>query len=381
MREGDAFPEDAKRWIEALTWHETLTEADQSRLTSTLIRDWQTWHADPENQRIFDHMSRLATDARRKGRRSRPREVEIAEDRYDPAVSIALWNRVRSTKSADHRLWCANRLSWLTAAVALAAAAAIVALRFCSPWDGAPIRRGGGFTTFQTGTGELKSVHLRDGSDVTLGGRTKILVAFSTQARSVELIRGEAWFRVAHDPRWPFVVHAGDGAITAVGTAFLVTRDADRVVVTVTEGTISVSSLPPMGRTPDRSQDTGSLRRPPTVRVTRGEEISYRDNGVMAPIVIADTDAATAWTHGRLVFNDEPLRYVIEDVNRYFPRRITVSASAGGLRFSGVVLRGEIEEWLRRLPEIVPVDVDEHGSGICVRMHSDPLNRSCAAAR
>ena len=364
----DTPPEDAKRWIEALTWHETLIEADRSRLTTTLIRDWQAWHADPRNQRIFDHLSQLAADAGRSRQRRPPGEEEIAGDRYDPAMSVALWRKQGSSNTSESRPSRANRHRALMAAAAFVASAAILALVFWSPRSWMVRQGAGGSATFETAVGELKSVHLREGSEITLGGRTKLLVHLSSRARSVELIRGQAWFRVAHDARWPFIVNAGNGAITAVGTAFLVTRDPDRVVVTVTEGVISVRAPPLVNFIPARP-----------IRVTRGEKLSYSDNGVIASVAKTDARAAIAWTQGRLIFDNEPLRYVIDDLNRYFARRILATSSAGKLHFSGVILHGQIEEWLRRLPEIVPVDVDERAADICIRLHTVETNRTCAA--
>ncbi len=390
----DALSRDTSRWVEALTWHERLTEADQAELTSTLIREWQIWHADPENQRTFDHLSRLVADAARARRGCSPRGA-CGEDEYDPAVPIALWRRSRIPPSGPSRLpWRVGRSGLIAVVAAMAAA---IAVRLWVPlariasyvrWESlaSQTRRAPGearaqsdAVTFETRVGELKDVNLRDGSRVILGGGTTLVVALSARTRSVKLIRGEAWFRVAHNPNWPFIVDAGDGAITAVGTAFLVTRDSDLVVVTVTEGTISVRAPPLVNFSSVRRPPTASSTTSSTIRVTRGEEISYHDNGTMTSVVAADTRAATAWTRGRLIFDNQPLRYVIEGVNRYSARQIFVTPSAGRLRFSGVILLGGFEEWLRRLPEVLPINVDADSTGICVRLQSEESDLPCTS--
>lgn len=388
----DAVSGNASRWVEALTWHERLTEADQAELTSTLIREWQIWHADPENQRTFDHLSRLVADAAR-ARRGLSRRADFAEDEYDPAIPIALWRRSRIPPLGLSRLsWVVGR-SGLIAVVAAAIAVGLwVSLgRFAAHvrrellasqtgWASGEARQQSDAVTFETTVGELKNVNLSDGSRVTLGGGTKLVVDLSARTRSVELIQGEAWFRVAHNPNWPFIVDAGDGAITAVGTAFLVTRDSDLVVVTVTDGTISVRAPPLVNFASVRRQKAASPTTPSPIRVTRGEEVSYHDNGTMTSVVTADTRAATAWTQGRLIFDNQPLRYVIEGVNRYSARHIFVTPSAGRLRFSGVTLPGEFDEWLQRLPAVVPVDVDQGNAEICIRLHSDEDDASCTGS-
>jgi ferric-dicitrate binding protein FerR (iron transport regulator) len=390
----DALAGDTSRWVEALTWYERLTEADQAELTSALIREWQTWHADAENQRIFDHVSRLIADAGR-ARRGSSRSGDFTEDDYDPGIPIALWRRTRVPPSALHRLpWVAGRSGFIAMVAAVAAAiagalwvplgriAAQVRWESLAPRTGgwSEARRQSGAITFETAVGELKNVDLRDGSRITLGGGTKLVVDLSARTRSVELIEGEAWFRVAHNPNWPFIVDAGNGAITAVGTAFLVTRDSDLVVVTVTEGAISVRAPPPVSFASVRHRQTASPRTPSPVRVTRGEEVSYHDNGTVTSVVAADTHAATAWTQGRLIFDNQPLRYVIEGVNRYSARHILVTSSAGRLRFSGVILLGEFEEWLQRLPAVVPVDVEQGSAAICIRLHSEEAGTSCTGS-
>jgi transmembrane sensor len=395
VRDGkDALAGDTSRWVEALTWHERLTEADQAQLTSALVQEWQTWYADLENRRIFDQVSRLIADAGR-ARCGSSRRRDFTEDEYDPAIPIALWRSTRVPPSALHRLpWMAGRSGFIALIAAVAAGIAAVLWaplgRFAAQvrWESiAPQARGwgearwqSGAITFETAVGELKNVNLPDGSQITLGGGTKLVVDLSARTRSVELLEGEAWFRVAHNPNWPFIVDAGNGAITAVGTAFLVTRDSDLVVVTVTEGAISVRA-PPLANLPSvHHRQTASFSTPSPIRVTRGEEISYHDNGRVTSVVAADTHAAIAWTQGRLIFDNQPLRYVIEGVNRYSARHIFVTPSAGRLRFSGVILLGEFEEWLQRLPAVVPVDVDQGNAAICIRLQSEEAGTSCTGS-
>jgi ferric-dicitrate binding protein FerR (iron transport regulator) len=368
-----ALPPSTQRWLEALTWHETLTEADASELTSSVVRDWQAWYAEPENERVFDKLIRLTADGRAHGQR---KNMERSPHEDDPVVSMAAWRVKRSSKgSQDHSPSAASWRSWSNAAIVIAAMIAVVTLILGSQWVRISVGAGDGSMTYQTGVGGLRDLHLADGSNIELGGSTELVVTLSRQVRSVQLIRGEAWFRVAHDPKWPFVVKAGDRDIRAVGTAFLVTRESDRVVVTVTEGAVSITGLLPVVRLlPLGSRGAGLLRLPAPIRVTRGQKVDYRDSGTAASVGDADTHAATAWTHGRLVFDDEPLRYVIENVNRYFPRRMSATASAGRLRFSGVILVNEIDDWLRGLSRTFPVDVVEDGSNTCIRMRARELS-------
>lgn len=368
------------RWSQALSWHDTLREADEKELTHAVGREWQDWYADAENRRIFDAVSRLLADRALYRERRRPSKAKLAEDSYDLSVPVAEWRRAHAPReSRKCRPSAASRWLWLSGGIG---AAAIVALFVF--WV-RPLRLGGGPASpavYQTGVGGLKDVRLPDGSSIILGARTRLSVALSSERRSVHLIEGQAWFKVVHDPHRPFVVAAGNGTITDVGTAFLVTRESDRVVVTVTEGVVDVTTRPSMRRSVGIQH--GVVARPvlAPIRVIRGEELAFDDNGAFGAVKRTDTHAATAWTHGRLIFDDQPLRYVVDTVNRYSSRRIVVGASAGALRFSGIVFDDEIDDWLRSLQTIFPVTVQERPSAVSIRMRSaNPVSRAPSRER
>ena len=354
------------QWDAALSWYSKLRAADEKELTSEVARDWEAWYSDAENRRVFDRVSHLLSERSRYRARPRPSKAELEEDGYDLSVPIAEYLGTHRPRETTREGSSAGRRLWLSTGAA--ALAAIVVLFVLSPmrlWFGGGTNRP---IPYQTGIGELKNVHLSDGSSITLGGQTKLLVTFSRQRRSVELIEGQAWFTVAHNSHWPFVVAAGDGTITAVGTAFLVTRDSDRVVVTVTEGVVEVSARPTSTIRPSLNRAALGTPALAPIRVSRGEELAFHDSGALSQIKPADTQAATAWTHGRLTFDDQPLRYVIETVDRYSSRRIVVSPSAGGLRFTGIVFDSEIDDWLQSLEAIFPVIIEEHGTAVRIEM-------------
>jgi transmembrane sensor len=371
MAAGERAAMGRDRWAEALTWYTTLREADEERLNSGLGRDWEAWYADERNQRIFDDLSRLMADSDCYRKRQRPGKSQVEEDFYDPAVPVAQWRpaQMSSRTGARTRHAGARWGRWIAGGLGVAAALALVALRppRLDTWDGTS-----GAATYQTAIGGIRDIHLRDGSSIILGGQTRVAVMFSAQRRSVHLIEGEAWFKVAHDPRWPFVVAAGTGTITAVGTAFLVTRESPRVVVTVTEGTVEVSAHPPTW-TPlglIRRLTLGSML--PSIPVSRGQELAFSDNGALRPVEPADTHAATTWTHGRLTFDDQTLQYVVQTVNRYSSRHIIVGSSAAALRFSGIVFDNDIDDWLKSLKVIFPVTEEDQGASVYIRMREPP---------
>ena len=88
--------------------------------------------------------------------------------------------------------------------------------------------------TYETQTAEERTITLEDGSRIELNARSKVRVIFSATSRRVELLEGEALFKVAHNPRRPFYVSSSGTLVRDVGTQFdvdhLGSRDRKSVV-------------------------------------------------------------------------------------------------------------------------------------------------------
>jgi transmembrane sensor len=180
-----------------------------------------------------------------------------------------------------------------------------------------------------------------------LGGNTRLEVALSKHLRSIELSRGEAFFVVAKDRSRPFTVHAGDATVTAVGTRFNVHRDSDRAVVAVTEGRVVVDPAPHFLPVTLLREFKPKLR---PVRLNAGEQTTAGSAGIEEVSKLEDPSATTAWQTGRLAFRLQPLRYVLEDVNRYAAKPIVLEdESVGSRTITGTVSLGEIAGWIGSL--------------------------------
>ncbi|MGH6860329.1 MAG: FecR family protein [Phyllobacterium sp.] len=213
---------------------------------------------------------------------------------------------------------------------ALAAAGGIVAL------SGLP-----DFVTsdHHTGTSELKTVTLADGSTVQLDAASALSVDFSPSSRSLVLQRGRAFFKVARDPARPFIVAAGTGSTTAMGTEFVVHMTREEVTVAVQESAVSVAAS--AAGTP--------------ASVDAGETVSYGPGGLGA---VGKTllESETAWRRGKLIFEDQPLGRVIADVNRYRTGTIRITdARLLDLRVSGIFDIGNPDGVLDAITQTLPV--------------------------
>jgi transmembrane sensor len=215
---------------------------------------------------------------------------------------------------------------------------------------------------YATQPGGAREITLPDESQVTLSDSTEVSVLFTEHRRYVLLKKGEALFKVKHDPRAPFQVDAGNRRITDLGTAFDVRRYSDEVVVSVTEGSVSVT---PVARDviDDVSDDPGAQSvastPSPRIEIKAGEQLSYTATGEITLPHPVDAQAVTSWLYGHRVYRGQPLSKVIQDVQLYTPRSIELDPGIANVRYSGYLDQRQAEEWVRGLPTIYPVDIDD----------------------
>lgn len=376
------------RWFEALWWHRWLQESPEAELTPDRIHAWREWVSDDQNRRVFDQLSQLVEDGPILRRRNLLYEHDAQEDALGSAASVAPDSQPRTTSEVPG-IWPRTLVVFERAKFAVNAAVvtAIVGILFAlvkaphSWWASEQSRQA---HIYETGVGEVQNILLEDGSSVILGAQSSIIVRFSSAHRSVRLDRGEAWFKIAHAPSRPFVVTAGPRTITAVGTAFVVERDTDRVVVTVTEGAVQVASGAATGLSSSAVRAILSRVHPEVARLARGEKVSYEDSGSASPVEHADAASATAWSEGRLEFDHIPLSRVTEVVNRYSRRTITLDPAIGEQIFTGLVLQEQIDNWICGLEDIFPVQIVNEGERVLVRPRMSgtvPLASRCNPSR
>lgn len=321
---------------------------------------WLRWmEASDGNRLAFEAVARAWHATPAAALRSLPTERELAQDDYDGDCPIEAWRASRARgrgAPAPASRWRAVSKRFAAAAAALLAVAVLalsLAGRYSRPDPATP-------GEFITRTGEQLDLTLADGSRVWLGASSMLLVAFDDAGRNVRLESGEAYFSVKKDRLRPFRVQAPAGTITAVGTTFDVRASTDRVIVAVTEGTVSVAAKAP-----------ASSRQAPEVRVTSGHQITIEARKPIAAQAVTASPSPgerARWREGVLVYRDEPLRNVIADVARYSERPIDlVDDVAGEMHFSGVVYRDAIEEWAAALPESFPVTLEASGGRLVIR--------------
>jgi transmembrane sensor len=329
--------------LAAADWFVRLQSTEVS-LEETLA--WQAWLSENSaNAQAFARIEEISQALRDVPPPGALPAALLARDRYDASVPIGEWKPRRARR-------------WLQATLGVAASFALFALAIAF-WK----TPAAATSAFETEIGENRSVTLADGSIVSLGGDTRIEVALSENVRAIELTKGEALFKVAKDAARPFKVRAGDATIIAVGTEFNVERDSDRAIVSVTEGRVVVKPVTGLLPVSLLQEFKPKLR---SVHVSAGQQTTAGSAGIEEPTKMEDP--ATGWQIGHLAFRLQPLRYVLEDVNRYAHKPIVLeNEGMGTLIITGTVERENIGGWVKSLEHAFDLQATEEADQIVLR--------------
>jgi transmembrane sensor len=256
--------------------------------------------------------------------------------------------------------------------LAIAATVLIVAMISIAVWQ--TYR----FDVYQTIAGERSVVRLNDGSEIALDSQTEVKVRYGARSREVVLVEGQARFDVAHDAVRPFSVTANGHEVVATGTAFNVDLLGADLFVTLIEGHVVV--LPEAVRIPasdsasnpsprygnQRLSGAGSTPDPNTsspIALEAGEQLVISPSA--APKVTrVNTDRATAWESGKLVFENEPLATIVVRVSRYGAHPIIIGDEpTSKLRISGVFHEGDVAGFVSTIVSYLPVSAQQGRDG------------------
>lgn len=202
---------------------------------------------------------------------------------------------------------------------------------------------------YTTAAGEQKTLLLGDGTQIHMNTRSRLVVQISRTKRFVNFVEGEALFEVARHPDRPFYIDTGNGRVRVLGTKFNVfKKPSHQVTVTVVSGEVEVAD----------ELDTEYVGENWRRNLVSGQQMAYRDEGIVAEVSPANVEAATNWRRSVAVFDDLPLVDVIAELNRYSSRKIVLlDPSLQDMRIGGVFKLTDIPLAVRSLEAAAPVKV------------------------
>jgi transmembrane sensor len=304
---------------------------DAGALSASDTQAYESWlRQDPRHRRAMEDLSKVwqALDG-------------LAEAKRGEKIATFTDVQRRDVRSTRQRWWYA------AAASVLVAIGAVL-------W----LRQGSEIQTLSTAVGQQRNVTLADGSIVSLNTNTILETDLSRELRQIYLRKGEAHFQVAHDRSRPFLVHAGDAVVRAVGTEFEVRLHNDQHVdVVVNEGRVEVQDAALAGQ---------GVVLPMVRALSAGQALSTASaDYVVKPVTPAQLSSELAWREGAIVFDGEPLSEAIAEIERYTDARIIVTdAHTAALPVGGRFRTDDLPGFIDGLQTALPVAIRRTPDGL-----------------
>ncbi len=184
--------------------------------------------------------------------------------------------------------------------------------------------------------GKRFRVTLSDGTRVWLNGNSSLEYPnrFTGQTREVTL-KGEGFFEVTASAQHPFVVRSGGHRVTVLGTRFnLEGYDSTDINTTLLDGAVAIKT----------SKTTKKLKPGYTANVNMEEPTGIR-------IEAADTATISAWTSGRIAFNNVQIDSLLNRLTNIYDFGYTMTGNHRR-RYSGVFSLNETAEQILRRIEL-----------------------------
>jgi ferric-dicitrate binding protein FerR (iron transport regulator) len=265
--------QEAQAWLLRLTsGHATVTDAQAFR--EWCARSPEHAQAFARERVLWEELGRHARNIQESPQRSRKQPTR---DRGGPRMSRRAF--IGGAVAASAALWLARAPigAWLDA-------------------GGADLR---------TATGEQRRVEVARGVVVEMNTQTAIRLL--PGGGGMTLLEGEATITTGQWLAQPFAVQAGNGRVLASASSECNVRCLDRgIQVTCLEGSTELAC--------------GGVQ----ATIKPSQQLDYDDQGPGVAVAV-NPDVAMAWRRRLLIFDDEPLSAVIDDINRYRPGKIILT--------------------------------------------------------
>lgn len=212
------------------------------------------------------------------------------------------------------------------------------------------------WNTITTPKGGMFNIVLPDGSHVFLNASSSISFPtnFAQHERQIKLT-GEAYFEVERhngmkgNNNVPFIVNVGSQRLEVLGTKFNVTayNEIPSIVTTLLSGAVKVT----MGQGKEQSKYAVVLK--------PGEQSIANKNSHKITVHEADIEESMAWKDGYFLFNNEPLKQIMEKITRWYNVEVSYEGNVDSIRFLGIYDRSKsLRKLLKDLEQTGKVHFD-----------------------
>ena len=285
-----------------------------------------------ENRQLFNSLNQLWTSVETPEPDAVPpfekiwekvdKEITAPEKKYSPAGNLQL-NTPKTIKDFWSSLF-AGRRKYAFATIIIFVLGIGVLTRYA--FNANP------YLQVKTAYSQQKTLVLPDGSQINLNSDTiiKYNKTFSDTLRTVYL-SGQAFFQIKHDGR-PFVVKTDNAQIRVLGTKFDVKSRNLKTQVVVQEGCVELEST--------------TLKTNNVILQKNEMGVCEQDLNISEPKTV-DAMHLVGWLNNTLVFEMTPLREIVQDLERFYNKKIVlVDDSIGSKTMTGEFKNQSIDQVL-----------------------------------
>ena len=223
------------------------------------------------------------------------------EGKFDTQTAIDRFNEAHGIVQKPRR----RVLPWVSAMVAAAAAVVLCVFLFRSNDQQIQLMA----------SAEVQEFVLPDGSEVTLAPGSRL--TYSEKSPRKTQLEGKAFFEVARDEAVPFEITSDGAFVRVLGTKFMVDAGSSVKEVYVTEGKVLFAKS---------SNAEGVI-------LTKDMQATLSQSDAV-PVIAMEADVnSIAWHRGSFIFNQTPLREVLETLSKHY--RVSFAATDLSKQLSG----------------------------------------------
>ncbi|TKC12241.1 DUF4974 domain-containing protein [Pedobacter polaris] len=204
------------------------------------------------------------------------------------------------------------------------------------------------FLTKTTAQFQVDSVKLADGSVIILAENSELIYPDKFgSSREISLVKGQAFFKIAKDPKHPFKVLMNKSNVIVLGTSFNIKMTETKIDLGVITGKVFF--------TPYSNGTTAIL--------TAGQALSY---DVMKKEFLTETaQNSDSWLTKELIFVDTPLEDVCKQLTEYYGTEIKLeSNNKNNKKLNAIFKDQNLDQVLEILNETYNIKINKENNQI-----------------
>lgn len=196
---------------------------------------------------------------------------------------------------------------------------------------------------------QIDSVALSDGSMIILAENSELKYSdkYSSTHRNVYLTKGQAFFKIAKDPKHPFKVIMDNSNVVVIGTSFNIKISANLIDLGAITGKVLFTPY---------QQGTTSV-------LTAGQALTY--DVLKKELLTKTSQNANAWLTKELIFVDTPLEEVCKQLSNYYGEDIRLKNNNRVVKKLNATFKHQnLEQVLEILSETYNVKISKENNRI-----------------